>query len=175
MGESLEEIGERLRFLLEQYKQVELALGQDPQNEELLNARKELQEIVTLTEDLYNIKKAESMPRPPPFAAAPPMPAAAYHAAPPAPTSAWPAGGAPPPQPPGAPFAVGSRVQAIYQADGLWYEAVIDAITDDGIYKVRRLSIRPRPPPAPWLPLTSCTGLDFRSHSWGTATSRTRG
>jgi survival-of-motor-neuron-related-splicing factor 30 len=133
MGESLEEIGERLRFLLEQYKQVELALGQDPQNEELLNARKELQEIVTLTEDLYNIKKAESMPRPPPVAA-PPVPA--YHAAPPAPTSAWPAGGAPPPQPPGAPFAVGSRVQAIYQADGLWYEAVIDAITDDGIYKI---------------------------------------
>jgi len=130
MGESLEEIGERLRLLLEQYKQVELALSQDPQNEELLNARKELQEIVTLTEDLYNIKKAESMPPRPPTGAAPPLPAA-HAPPPPMPTSAWPGAVAAAGQ-----FAVGSRVQAIYHTDGLWYDAVIDAITDDGIYKI---------------------------------------
>jgi survival-of-motor-neuron-related-splicing factor 30 len=128
MGESLEEIGERLRLLLEQYKQVELAMGQDPQNEELLNARKEFLEIVTLTEDLYNIKKAELMP-PRPTAAAPPLPAA-HAPPPPMPTSAWPGAVA------AGPFAVGSRVQAIYRTDGLWYDAVIDAITDDGNYKI---------------------------------------
>jgi hypothetical protein len=129
MGESLEEIGERLRLLLEQYKQVELALGQDPQNEELINARKEFLEIVTLTEDHYNIKKAELMPPRPP--AAPPLPAA-HAPPPPMPTSAWPDAAAA-----AGPFAVGSRVQALYHTDGLWYDAVIDAITDDGTYKVR--------------------------------------
>jgi survival-of-motor-neuron-related-splicing factor 30 len=129
MGESLEEIGERLRLLLEQYKQVELALGQDPQNEELINARKEFLEIVTLTEDLYNIKKAELMPPRPP-AAAPPLPAA-HAPPPPMPTSAWPDAAAA-----AGPFVVGSRVQALYHTDGLWYDAVIDAITDDGTYKI---------------------------------------
>jgi hypothetical protein len=63
---------------------------------------------------------------------------------------------------------VGSRVQAIYQADGLWYEAVIDAITDDGIYKVYVASFpfAPSPPPicAPSLAAAdvSCTGLEFQ-------------
>jgi hypothetical protein len=135
MGESLEEIGERLRLLLEQYKQVELALGQDPQNEELINARKEFLEIVTLTEDLYNIKKAELMPPRPP-AAAPPLPAA-HAPPPPMPTSAWPDAAAA-----AGPFVVGSRVQALYHTDGLWYDAVIDAITDDGTYKVRMATSR---------------------------------
>jgi len=138
MGESLEETRERLQTLLEQYKQVELALGQHPQNEELLNAKKELQEVITLTEDLYNIKKAESTSHIP----APPEPAA------------------PPPPPIGSKFAVRSRVQAIYHADGLWYDAVVDAITDAGLYKVtftgygntqdtKEEEIQEPPPPKP--------------------------
>lgn len=126
MGETVEEIGARLRVLLAQYKQVELALTQDPANEELRTAKKEMQEIITLTEDLFNLKKAEAAAAKAP----PPVPATTPTTAPPPPPSS---GGTPS----SARFQVGDRVQAIYHADGLWYDAVIDAITDAGIYKAR--------------------------------------
>ncbi len=116
--DSLPELEAKIKQLLEQYKQIELALTVAPGNAELLNARNELQEVITLTEDLYNLKKAELATKVPPT---PPPPQ------PPLPTS---------PSSTKLRFQVGAQIEAVFSEDKLWYPAVVDAITERGTYMV---------------------------------------
>ena len=108
--DTLPEIEEKLATLLEQFKQVEAALAIEPENEELLNAKKELSEVITMTEDLYNLKRNEEEK--------------AHNST---------------PTEHNLQFGIGAKVEAIYSADGRWYPAVVVGSTDAGNYKVRFL------------------------------------
>src|SRR5437870_5551927 len=109
--ESLAEIEEKLAALLEQYKQVEAALEIDPKNDELLLAKKELSEVITLTEDLYNLKRNEEEEKKNP------------HTSQNASTEE-------------NNLTIGTKVEALYSTDGRWYPATILSFTPQG-YRVR--------------------------------------
>jgi len=115
--ESPAEIEEKLASLLEQYKQVETALSVEPENEELLLAKKELSEVITMTEDLYNLKRNEEEEKQKAHTSTT--------------TTTDPQNN--------LKVATGTKIEAVYSGDSRWYPAVVTGVADSGNYKVRFL------------------------------------
>ncbi|XP_077990396.1 survival of motor neuron-related-splicing factor 30-like [Glandiceps talaboti] len=101
-----EDLSSNIQTYAAQLQQVEAALTNDPDNEELLKLKTDLKEVLQLTEDLLEAKPStvdsaeeeSSINRP------------VWH--------------------------VGSTCQAVYSEDGLYYHAVIDEIHSDGTVTV---------------------------------------
>lgn len=109
--ETLGDIEEKLATLLEQYKQVEAALEIDPTDATLLEAKKELSELITMTEDLYNQQRSAQEK----------------------------ANNNSTTEHKNLKFKPGDKIEAVYSTDGRWYPAVILSITEAATYQVRFL------------------------------------
>ncbi|XP_045580991.1 survival of motor neuron-related-splicing factor 30 isoform X2 [Procambarus clarkii] len=96
-----------------QLEQVEAALTSDPTNAELLKLKSDLQEVINLTKNLIDTQ-ANS-------ATSTSNLSSKESSSEPAPIRAW---------------KVGDECMAIWSEDSQWYDAVIDAITDDGLVAV---------------------------------------
>jgi survival-of-motor-neuron-related-splicing factor 30 len=150
----MEALAEKLKGLLDKYRLVEQALEADPENAALREAKVQLQEVITLTQDLYDAKQKEAHRWASPStsastsAATTPTPttpktspASARHTSlPPAPaafltkTKSTVSNGS---TSNGLIFEVGSEIEALYHGDNLWYRAVIDSIDESkGVYNV---------------------------------------
>lgn len=141
--ETVEELEAKLAGLLEQYKLVEQALEVEPQNTELLAVQAELKEVITLTEDLYKLRKGESKTNG----------AASTSTTTKSPTYTSPSAL-------NLTYKPGDTCEAQWSGDKTWYPAVIDSITEDGNYHVtftgygnsevvRPECVRDRPPEPP--------------------------
>jgi len=120
MDESVESLREKLGQYIEQLQTIEDVLKEDPGNEEYIQIKKDLDEVITLTKDLLKLKieetKAASAARPtsPKLSSNTPLTVGA------SPTA----------------FAVGTICEAKYSADGVWYTAKIESILEGGKYHV---------------------------------------
>ncbi|XP_070534964.1 survival of motor neuron-related-splicing factor 30-like [Ptychodera flava] len=97
-----EDLVGNLQTYTAQLQQVEAALTNDPENEELLKLKTDLQEVIQLTEDLLAAKPSVSEVNDDESTTSRP----AWH--------------------------VGDTCQAVYSIDGLYYNAIIDDINDNG-------------------------------------------
>lgn len=114
--ESVESLREKLGQYIEQLRDVEEMLKDDPKNSEYLQIKKDLDDVITLTKDLLKLKIEELRGSSPPHS----------KAAPPPPLNLTSPGF----------FAVGTVCEAKYSADGVWYKAKIDGILEGGKYQV---------------------------------------
>ncbi|XP_002733799.1 survival of motor neuron-related-splicing factor 30-like [Saccoglossus kowalevskii] len=101
-----EDLTNSLQTHTAQLQQVEAALTNDPENEELLKLKTDLQEVIELTQDLLDAKPSSSTDD---------------SSITPSSNKLW---------------NLGDECQAIYSDDGLYYDAVISEIVDDSRVQV---------------------------------------
>jgi survival-of-motor-neuron-related-splicing factor 30 len=121
--ETVESLREKLGQYFEQLQSVEDILKEDPRNEEYLQIKKDLDEVITLTKDLLKLKIEEKRASSSSSASSPKLASPAI--APNLSLSSSPSF-----------FAVGTICEAKYSADGSWYKAKIDEILEGGKYNV---------------------------------------
>jgi len=124
-GESAAELKQKLDEYRQQLQEVDELLAAEPKNEEYLQIKTDLLDVITLTEDLYSLKEAEES------ASAPAIPQPANPPAPAVKVGPVTSGLVPPTF-----FAVGTTCEAKFSADGVWYKAVINSISEGGKYHV---------------------------------------
>jgi len=108
-----------------QLQQVEAALTTDPENEELIQLKTDLEQVLNLTLDLINAQLGQNTTADEDVEeASKPKPK----------KSRW---AEPDPILPVKPWQVGENCQAIYAADGMYYDAKIEEITTDGEVSVK--------------------------------------
>ncbi|KAG0718388.1 Survival of motor neuron-related-splicing factor 30 [Chionoecetes opilio] len=105
-----EEMGPSLHTYKVQLEQVEAALTSDSTNAELLKLKNDLLEVISLTGNLIDTQGTSS--------GAGAGLTSEGSSKEPGPTKAW---------------KVGDACMAVWSEDSQWYDAVIDAITDDGL------------------------------------------
>jgi len=116
---------EKLGQYIEQLQTIEDVLRDDPRNEEYIQIKKDLDEVITLTKDLLKLKIEESKAGSNSHHSAS-SPKASFPIAPHLSTAS------------SSPtfFSVGTICEAKYSADGVWYKAKIDEILEGGKYNV---------------------------------------
>ncbi|KAK9167818.1 hypothetical protein Scep_003009 [Stephania cephalantha] len=126
---SVEELSSNLSTYIEQLEQVRKLLVDDPGNSEYADMEKELEEVITLTEELLETAKQSANSGLNPGAVTglssghfPPQGTSLYDS----PSSNM--------SMPFHKFPVGSKVQAVWSEDGEWYNATIEALTPNGYY-----------------------------------------
>jgi survival-of-motor-neuron-related-splicing factor 30 len=119
-AETLADLEKKLAGYRESYRELEDALKADPGNEALISLKQEMHDVISMTEDMIKIKKAEQ--------------AAAASKVKETPETNG-AGSAPQP-PTQSELKVGSACWAQWSVDGLWYEAVIDEVKPNGDFLV---------------------------------------
>ncbi|KAL6078476.1 Survival motor neuron [Balamuthia mandrillaris] len=132
--ETAEALAGKLATLLEQYKQVEAALELSPEDKDLQAAKKELQEVITLTEDLFRLQSEKDSGSVDAGKAAnntSTTPTEASYTSSASSSlldqqSALASGSYP----------VGTTCQALWSEDQRWYDAMVTAITPSGKYFV---------------------------------------
>lgn len=116
MAEDEQDTPAGLKQQLEEYRasleELNEGLTIDPANEELVKLKKDLLEVIVITETRLRILSQN---------ATDPTPPAAAGAASPRPVET---------------INVGDKVYSIYSADGLWYEAVVKQVQPGGTYSV---------------------------------------
>ena len=109
MEESLETLEEQLVLYKDQFQQVEVALKSAPTDPEIQKLKLDLLDVINLTQDLIKLKKSSSVKElskeTTPIASVSKKASTLYP--------------------------VGTNVMALFEEDGLWYEASIDSIKDD--------------------------------------------
>jgi len=138
---SLAQLQEELAASKTELEGIQTLLFEDPDNEECLTLKTELQELIRLTETYIDIKKKDQAKREATPTATPLIdldhtflsPLELLPAATPASTAT---GNAPKPVMPTGLF-VGLECEAIWSGDGLWYTCVINSINDDGTIDVK--------------------------------------
>ncbi|ROT64477.1 survival of motor neuron-related-splicing factor 30 [Penaeus vannamei] len=108
-----EDLGASLHTYKVQLEQVEAALTSDPNNAELLKLKGDLQEVITLTRNLIDAQANSATTNAGQSTEEPVTTSGAV--------KAW---------------KVGDKCLAVWSEDSQWYDAVIDAITDDGLVAV---------------------------------------
>jgi survival-of-motor-neuron-related-splicing factor 30 len=122
--ETVESLREKLGQYFEQLQTVEDVLKEDPRNEEYMQIKKDLDEVITLTKDLLKLKTEEKRASSSSSSASSPKPSSPA-IAPNLSFSSSPSF-----------FAVGTICEAKYSADNSWYKARIDDILEGGKYNV---------------------------------------
>lgn len=137
--ETAAELREKLDEYRQQLKDVEELLAVEPTNEEYLQIKSDLVDVISLTDDLLKLKEEEEAVS---AAASATSPHTVQPSSPPD-AAAVPKKGLPfTPITPAAPnshpnfFAVGTVCEARYSEDGVWYKATINAILEGGKYDV---------------------------------------
>jgi len=116
-----------------QLQQVEAALTTDPENEELITLKSDLEEVINLTQDLLNAQLGQSSSPPPCEEEEEEAPVSHKKKSPsPAPKKVKSRWAAPDPILPVKPWQVGEHCQAVYSGDNQYHDAVINEITTDG-------------------------------------------
>jgi survival of motor neuron-related-splicing factor 30 len=129
--ESIEELTLKLSEFNEQLQQVNALLKEDPGNEEYLQIRSDLNDIIKLTKDVLKIKHEEQKTSPTSTStshttSSPPQ--TSLVAAPVTTLSSSPSF-----------FSIGTVCESRYSVDGTWYKAKIDSILEGGMYQVTYL------------------------------------
>jgi len=121
MEESVDSLREKLGQYIEQLQTIEDVLKDDPVNEEYIQIKKDLNEVITLTKDLLKLKieetKVGSSARPTSPKISSSVPHSGLTTSPTA-------------------FAAGTICEAKYSVDGVWYKAKIESILEGGKYHV---------------------------------------
>lgn len=112
--ESIEDLRAKLAEYHQQLVDVNGLLEGEPRNEEYIQIKKDLVDVISLTEDLVKLKETEETVSPPQKSYAP------------GPTSTLPANF----------FSVGTICEAKFSQDGIWYKAKINTILEGGKYHV---------------------------------------
>lgn len=108
-----EDLGQSLHTYKVQLEQVEAALTSDPSNAELLKLKGDLLEVITLTENLIDTQGSSSAAGAGLNSEGSSKESGAIRA-----------------------WKVGDKCMAVWSEDSQWYDAVIDAITDDGLVAI---------------------------------------
>lgn len=108
-----EDLGQSLQTYRVQLEQVEAALTSDPSNAELLKLKSDLEEVIALTKNLIDTQASTTTNNA--------GLSSGKSSSEPAPVRQW---------------KVGDECLAMWSEDSQWYDAVIDAITDDGLVAV---------------------------------------
>ncbi|XP_074563015.1 uncharacterized protein LOC141819665 [Curcuma longa] len=120
---NMEELASNLSTYKDQLREIKKILADDPGNSEYLDMEKELEEVITLTEELLTTAKPTDFHQLDSVASPNTHFGGTSHSKAPSEHS----------QPYGS-FPVGTKVQAVWSEDGEWYDATIESITPNGYF-----------------------------------------
>jgi len=123
MEESVESLRKKLGEYIGQLQDIDAILKADPGNQECIQLKRDLDEVITLTKDLLKLKIEESKSASTQLPTSPKLAHSSSHLS--ASSAASPSF-----------FAVGTICEAKYSADGVWYKAKIESILEGGKYHV---------------------------------------
>ncbi|XP_078434648.1 nucleic acid binding/RNA binding protein [Wolffia australiana] len=112
---SIRELASNLSIYKDQLRQVKELLLDEPGNSEYADMEKELQEVITLTEELLAAAKQGELPGLPVKSDGEASPSHALGT-----------------QSEAHEFSVGDKIQAVWSEDGEWYNATVEALTPNG-------------------------------------------
>jgi len=150
---------EKLKLYEEQLQAVEAAIAQDPTNDEWLKLKTDLLEVIRLTQQLSEVKGEVAATSSSAADGASAAAAAADVQS----------------------YSVGDKCQALYEMDGLWYNAKVVALVEDGFFvsflgygntaQVDFNEVRPyvRPDTSEWRPGTEVMGIAPADSRWYSA------
>jgi len=124
--ESIYELHAKLSEYHQQLVEVNGLLEADPRNDEYVQIKKDLVDVISLTEDLVKLKEAEEQTVVPVAAANGNKPSSYIPTITPSKGAGLPT----------TTFSVGTICEAKFSEDGVWYKAKINSILDGGKYHV---------------------------------------